>query len=286
MEAAPSRTAIQAAVARGTHRLWDTCPWILDDPFALMLVGPTWTEIAERLESLFSERLLRRARAGIALRSRFAEDRLSAGTARQYVSLGAGLDSFIWRRPDLVGSVHVFEVDHPASQAWKRERATALGLPTNDGPTFVALDFESTSLHDGLGAAGFDWDQPTTFSWLGVTGYLTVDAIEETLRTVAACRSGSEVVFTYTPSEDFLDHDDRETLAILAPMTASSSEPLQAFFSPHEVDALVARCGLRVDDHPGREELLDRYFAHRTDGLKPWGLARLVVATVPSLGSY
>ena len=208
-----------------------------------MLVGPTWTEIAERLESLFSERLLRRARAGIALRSRFAEDRLSAGTARQYVSLGAGLDSFFWRRPDLVGSVHVFEVDHPASQAWKRERATALGLPTNDGPTFVALDFESTSLHDGLGAAGFDWDQPTTFSWLGVTGYLTVDAIEETMRTVTACPSGSEVVFTYAPSEDFLDYDDRETLAILAPMTASSSEPLQAFFPPHEVDALVARCG-------------------------------------------
>jgi methyltransferase (TIGR00027 family) len=280
VEAAPSRTAIQAAVARGTHRLRDERPWILDDPFALILVGPTWSETHERLESLFSERLLRRARSGIALRSRFAEDRLSGGIARQYVMLGAGLDLFAWRRPDLLVSVRVFEIDHPASQAWKRERATALGLPTSDDHAFVALDFETTSLRDGLDMAGFDWDQPTTFSWLGVTAYLTVDAIEETLQTVAACRPGTDVVFTYAPSEDCLDDDDRETLAILAPMTASSSEPLQTFFSAHEVDALVDRCGLRVDDHPDPDEVMRRYFADRTDGLSLWGVARLVVATV------
>jgi methyltransferase (TIGR00027 family) len=279
VEAAPSRTAIQAAVARGTHRLRDARPWILDDPFALMLVGPTWPEINDRMESLFPERLLRRARAGIALRSRFAEDRLSGGLARQYVMLGAGLDSFAWRRPDLLHSVRVFEVDHPASQAWKRERVGALGLPGDDH-AFVALDFETTSLRDGLDMAGFDWDQPTTFSWLGVTPYLTVDAIEETLRTVAVCASGTDVAFTYAPSEDCLDDDDRETLAILAPMTASSGESLLSFFSPHAVEALVARCGLRVDDHPDPDEVLRRYFAGRTDGLSPWGMARLVAATV------
>jgi methyltransferase (TIGR00027 family) len=173
----------------------------------------------------------------------------------------------------------VFEVDHPASQAWKRERVGALGLPGDDH-AFVALDFETTSLRDGLDMAGFDWDQPTTFSWLGVTPYLTVDAIEETLRNVAVCASGTDVAFTYAPSEDCLDDDDRETLAILAPMTASSGESLQSFFSPHAVEALVARCGLRVDDHPDPDEVLRRYFAGRTDGLSPWGMARLVAATV------
>jgi methyltransferase (TIGR00027 family) len=215
------------------------------------------------------------------LRSRFAEDRLSGGVARQYVMLGAGLDSFVWRRPDLLDSVRVFEVDHPASQAWKRERVTALGLPMSADHTFVDLDFETTSLRDGLDIGGFDWDQTTTFSWLGVTPYLTVDAIEETLRTVAACPPGTDVVFTYAPSEDCFDDEDCETLAILAPMTASSSEPLETFFSPHEVDALVTQCALRVDDHPDPDEVVRRYFADRADGLSPWGLARLVTATVP-----
>jgi methyltransferase (TIGR00027 family) len=174
--------------------------------------------------------------------------------------LGAGLDSFARRRPDLLASVRVFEVDHPASQAWKRERVSALGLPSHDD-AFVALDFETTSLRDGLDGAGFDWDQPTTFSWLGVTPNLTIDAIEETLRTVAACASGTAVAFTYAPSEDCLDDDDRETLAILAPMTASSGESLQTFFSPSAIEALIARCGLRVDDHRSPDELLHRYFA-------------------------
>jgi methyltransferase (TIGR00027 family) len=268
------------AVSRGNLRLTQTRPWIFDDPFALVLVGPAWHGIAERLATLFPPHLERRVIAGLAVRSRFAEDRLLGGDFRQYVMLGAGLDSFVWRRPDLVGSLRVFEIDHPASQAWKLQRVTELSLPRHNHHVFVPIDFERTSLRDGLDRAGFDWGEPTMFSWLGVTMYLTIDAIEQTLRTISSCASGSEVVFSYAFPAELLDTVDRETLAIVAELTASSSEPLRTLFAPHEVEALVARCGLRLADHADPAELSKRYFADRTDDLQPWGLGSLVTADV------
>jgi len=270
-----------AAVGRGRHRLTEAPPWIVDDPFALVLVGPMWREIADLVTSLFPARLERRANAGLAMRSRFAEDRLQAGTFDQYVMLGAGLDSFVWRRPDLLGSLRVFEIDHPASQAWKLERVDELGLPTSANHIFVSVDFEHASLREALDSAAFDRERVTLFSWLGVTPYLTLGAIEETLRTVRSCPSGSEVVFTYAPLEELLGTDDRETLAIVAGLTAASSEPLRTFFRPEDVDALTARCGLQVADHADHAALVRDYFAERTDGLRPWGVEHLVAATVP-----
>ena len=269
-----------AAVARGKHRLAEARPWILDDPFALILVGPIWQELSDRMASLFSAHLDRKANAGIVVRSRFAEDHLERGWFGQYVMLGAGLDSFVWRRPDLLGTLRVFEVDHPASQGWKRQRVSELGLPTDEDHVLVAVDFEVASLREGLDGGGFDWDRPTMFSWLGVTPYLTVDAIEETLGMVAACAPGSAVVFTFAPSESLLDDDDRETLTILRGLTAGSGEPLRSFFTPEEVGALVARCGLEAADHADRNDLIRRYFADRNDGLEPWGIEHLVAAIV------
>jgi methyltransferase (TIGR00027 family) len=281
VEAEPSRSAMLAAVGRGRHRLTEAPPWILDDPFALVLVGPIWREIADRVAMLFPAPLERRANAGLAMRSRFAEDRLQAGTFDQYVMLGAGLDSFVWRRPDLLSPLRVFELDHPASQAWKRQRVDALALPRNENHVVVPIDFERASLREVLDDAAFEWDRLTLFSWLGVTPYLTVGAIEETVGTIRSCRSGSEVVFTYAPPEELLDPDDRETLAIVAGLTASSSEPIRTFFTADDVEALLARCGLRIADHADRSTLVERYCAERTDGLQPWGLEHLVTATVP-----
>ena len=149
MEPAPSRTAMLAAVTRGNYRLSEAQPWILDDPFALMLVGPTWKDMSDHLASLLPKRLLRKTNIGNVLRPRVAEDRLTGGEFRQYVLLGAGLDSFAWRRPDLVGRFRVFEVDHPASQTWKRRRAADLGLPDHDSHIFVPVDFEVMSLPRG-----------------------------------------------------------------------------------------------------------------------------------------
>ena len=123
MEAEPSRTAMFAAVFRGQHRMEETPPWVLDDPFALVLVGPLWRQLAEMGEALIPKGELRReVRAAVVVRARYAEEHLSDGRFPQCVILGAGLDSLAWRRPDLCAIGPLFEVDHPASQAWKRQR--------------------------------------------------------------------------------------------------------------------------------------------------------------------
>jgi methyltransferase (TIGR00027 family) len=132
---------------------------VLDDPFALLLVGPAWREMRHGPIAVFPDEVLRQVLAGLCTRGRYAEDRLAAGAFTQYVILGAGLDSFAWRRPDLLGSLRVFEVDHPASQAGKLARVDGLALPLGDSQVFVPVDFETGSLQDALRAAGFDWDQ-------------------------------------------------------------------------------------------------------------------------------
>ena len=128
---------MSAAVARGTHRLTDAPP------------------------------------ACVLVRSRHPEDRLSECDYDQYVILGAGLDSFAWRHPEAVGALGVFEVDHPASQAWKRERAAAIGLPIRPGHVFAPVDFEAQTLREALDAAKFDWSRKALFAWVGTTMYLT-----------------------------------------------------------------------------------------------------------------
>lgn len=140
MEAAPSRTAMLAALARGLLRMEETPPWVLDDAFALLLIGPAWQDLRELTSSLFPAQVLAEAAAAVCTRTRYVEDRLAAGGFAQYVILGAGLDSFAWRRPELLGSLRVFEVDHPASQAWKLERVKELALPLSDAQVLVPID--------------------------------------------------------------------------------------------------------------------------------------------------
>lgn len=280
MEAAPSRTAMFAAVSRGLFRMEATPPWVLDDALALVLVGPVWQELHDQLNPLFPGQVARESRAAVCARSRYAEDRLAAGAFTQYVILGAGLDSFAWRRPDLLRSVRVFEVDHPASQAWKLERVRDLALPLSDSQVFVPVDFEAGPLRDALRAAGFDWGQPALFSWTGVAPYLTAQAIESTLCTTAGAAPGSEVVFSYRAEESVLDAVGREFIRIYAPLAASAGEPLQPGWPVIEIERLISRCGLKVVDHPARADLEQRYFAGRTDGLRPYNVETLVTARV------
>src|SRR5215467_9384757 len=280
MEAAPSRTAMLAAVARVLLRLETAPPWVLDDAFALVLVGPAWQELRKGPVSLFPTEVVREVFAGISTRSRYAEDRLAAGAFTQYVILGAGLDSFAWRRPDLLRSLRVFEVDHPASQAWKLERVRDLALPLSDSQVFVPVDFEAEPLQDALHTAGFNWGQPTLFSWTGVAPYLTTQAIESTLRTIAGAAAGSEVVFSYRAEESVLDDVGREFVRIYAPLAASVGEPLQPGWPVIEIERLISQSGLKVVDHPARADLQKRYFTGRTDGLRPFNVETLVTARV------
>jgi methyltransferase (TIGR00027 family) len=279
--AEPSRTAVLAAVARGELRLQFEPPWVLDDPFALMLIGPGWEESHHLLLSLFGIGICQEAWAFHGLRSRYAEDRLTEGAFAQYVILGAGLDSFAWRRPDMLRSLRVFEVDHPATQAWKRERVEALALPADVALVYASVDFEKESLRHGLDAAGFDWTEPAMFSWLGVTHYLTAEAIETTLRTIADAAPGSEVTFDYRADASTLDENGTTFWEIFGRFAGQSGEPLQEDWSPSDIESLILRCGLRVADHPTRAQTIERYFANRADGLVPWSASSLVTARVP-----
>jgi methyltransferase (TIGR00027 family) len=277
---APSRTAVITAIARGQHRLQDPTPWVFDDPFALSLAGPCWPHTYAMVTTLLTEPVLRQAIGLIVGRSRYAEDWLAAGDFTQYVILGAGLDSFAWRRPDVLHSVRVFEVDHPATQTWKRHRVEELALPTTDRHVFVPTDFETATLRAGLDAAGFDATAPTLFSWLGVTIYLTVEAIEATLRTVASCGTGSEIVLSYSPTAQFVDELGQQLREQMAPVAATGGEVFQTLLSPSEAEQLIDSCGLSVADHPTRDDLHERYFSRQSAGLTPPTSERLIAASV------
>lgn len=273
-----SATATGVAVARSAHRSCDQPPWVLDDPFALQLAGPRWAEIQSASEAAFPETALRQSRASVVARSRYAEDRLVSGGYRQYVILGAGLDSFAWRRADLIGWLRLFEVDHPASQAWKLGRIAELDLPVRDGHVFAPVDFETTPLWEGLTRAGLDWSQPAFFSWLGVIIYLTPEAIIATLNTVSGCGTGSEIVLSYDAPDAFLDDTAREMVQIEARQVAATGEPYTTRMSPAQAETLIESAGLEVVEHLAPQALYDRYFAQRSDGLRPSTAERLIAA--------
>jgi len=272
---------MMAAIGRGLHRERHARPWVFDDPYALPLVGPGWPQLLALYEALIPEHLLELAIGAVLVRSRYTEDRLEQGGFSQFVLLGAGMDSLAWRRPDLLRQVTIFEVDHPATQAWKRERAAVLSLPENEGHVFVPVDFETEALRDVLDRAGFDWSRPTLFSWLGVVMYLTRDAIAATLRTLAGAGPGSGVVLTYVPAPEYLDEESIALWKVMEPLVAQVGEPFQDCFAPVEFQALVRDCGHIVDEDVEHEELMARYFADRKDGLRPHMFERILSTSLP-----
>jgi methyltransferase (TIGR00027 family) len=277
----PSRTAMLAAVARGVHRSDGAPPLVFDDPWALPLVGPGWRQLYEMVCGLLPPDVVSQAIGLIVGRSRYAEDRLARGGFEQYVVLGAGLDSFGWRRPPALAAVRVFEVDQPATQEWKRGRAASLGLADEPAPAYVPCDLDGTeALVPALDAAGFDWSLRTCFSCLGLTIYLGVGAIETLLRTVAKCPPGSEIVVSYSPPERDVDAAGRVLRAALSPVASAGGEDYRTLLSAEETEQLVRAAGLVVADHPTGDELHDRYFRDRTDGLTAPTSERLLTATV------
>ena len=278
----PSRTAMMAATARGLHRLEAAAPWVFDDSLALVLVGPAWADVRADLVAALTEPLFRTCGTMTVARARWTEERLAGASFDQYVLLGAGLDSFAWRRPDaLAAGLRVFEVDHPASQAWKLARVAELGLPTHDRHVFVPVDFEVETFAAGLDRVRFDWSAPTLFSWLGVLPYLTVEAIEATLRSIAKCVPGSEIALTYLIDRRLMEDVGREFYERFSRLAAGVGEPLQTELTPEEAEALVSRCGLEVVDHPTRDDVNARFFAGRSDDLTAITFEQLLTARVP-----
>jgi len=217
------------------------------------------------------------------VRSRYAEDELEKAVRNgmtQYVLLGAGLDSFAYRRHDLVERLSVFEVDYPSTQQWKRGRLRELNTPVPSNLTFVPVDFERQTLIEALSAAGYRVEEPAFFSWLGVTQYLAEDAIVRTLQEIASLVTGSEIVFEYLVPEERLEGVEREYLASVKAGSARRGEPWRGCFEPARLEGLVK--GLRFTEFTDldAEAINARYFANRRDGLRSPSADHLVRARV------
>jgi methyltransferase (TIGR00027 family) len=279
----PSATAQRVAMQRAVHQLLDD-PKVFDDPVALRIIGK---ESASALQvnprQLEVTRLSSYLRAFVAARSRYAEDELALGVRRgirQYVILGAGLDTFAYRNPHPEGVLHVFEVDHPATQTWKRARLDEMGIAVPADLTFAPVDFETQTLEEGLRTAGYDPGESTFFSWLGVTEYLTTEAVMATLRFIATASAGSGVVFDYMIAPSLLNSAQRSRFDVLAQRAASAGEPWQAFFDPQLLTRDLRAMGFGYVEDKGPEEINARYFKNRKDELRVGSLSHLMNARV------
>jgi methyltransferase (TIGR00027 family) len=261
-----SRTARRVAIRRAAHQLLDH-PRVLDDPLALRIIG---SEAEEALRSNPKEdhAFSRAFRAFMAARSRYAEDELAGAVGRgvtQYVVLGAGLDTFAYRNPH--PGLQVFEVDHPATQAWKREQLRAAEIAIPPSLTFVPVDFERQTLAEGLVQAGFDSGVAAFFSWLGVTPYLTREAFMITLSFIAKMSAGSGLVFDFAVDPALLNPGQRQALDALSARVARYGEPFQLFFDPEKLQDELRGMGFHHTEFLQGKELNARYFKDRADGL-------------------
>ena len=273
------------AVARALQRT-EPRPWVMDDYLALGLAGPDGQVLLARLRAEVPRTHLLAFSRWICVRARYAEDAVEQAAADglgQYVILGAGLDSFAYRRADLLARLRVFEVDHPATQEWKRRRLTAIGAALPAGLVFAPVDFERQTLREGLERAGFDFGQPAIFSWIGVTMYLTLDAIHATLATVARCGAGSRLVLTYNQPPTALTGATAQIAATFAGLAAKLGEPFVSRFTPAEIARLLHGRGFGDITDFGPDEARAAYFQGRAD-VEIAGAQRLAAATLTRPG--
>ncbi len=271
-EARPSGTALRVALRRAAHQVYDALPLVLDDPLAVRMLGAEYAEELRKTRTRLAKPFSVSLRAFLVARSRYAEDCLAeayrAGV-RQYCVLGAGLDTFGYRNPHV--RLRVYEVDHPATQAWKREMLERNGIPAPETVTFVPVDFESQTLAERLAAAGFALDTPAVFAWLGVVPYLTAEAFRATLGFVRARPAGSGLVMDYGQPREALPELERRSHDSLAERVALAGEPFRLFFTPEEMAAELE--GFAWVEDLGREAINARYFSRREDGLRVRGTA-------------
>lgn len=277
----PSRTALGAAAYRAAHQLLDKPP-IFSDPLAIPILGCDGAAALQRQLDPEQAQSWRRMRAFIAARSAFTEDALAkaAGTGlRQFVILGAGLDTFAWRNP--WPRLVVFEVDHPATQAWKRAQLAAAGMDAPPSLRFVPIDFERQSLLATLQNAGFRQGDPALLSWLGVTMYLERERVLETLSVIGrgTC-SGTKVIFDYARPSESVDASIRPRYEALIERHAATGEPWRSFFVPDELDRELRRFGFTVVQDWDGPALNDRFFSGRADGLGVGTVAHLIEASI------
>jgi methyltransferase (TIGR00027 family) len=257
----PSRTAWAAAAHRADHQVLEQGR-IFFDPLALRILGED-AEIVRREDG--AQAFRRRLRIFIAIRTRFAEDALAAAVergVRQLVILGAGLDTYAYRST-LADRLRIFEVDHPATQAWKRQRLQDADIPIPNSLTFASIDFEHQTLGQGLAAAGFDSSLQTFFTCLGVVPYLTEEAVWSTLGFVASLLNGAHVVFDYSDPPNSLSPEWRAGYEKRAAHLAELGEALLTHFATNDLRAKLLAVGFSEVEDLGPPQIAARYFPGR-----------------------
>lgn len=265
----PDNTAVRTALWRALHVELDSPPHVFEDVVGLKLVAPEdgWRNRPDM--SPFT----RPFRAAIVARARFVEDLVTEQAARgisQYVILGAGLDTFVQRKPELASNMQVFEIDQPATQEWKCRRLIELGFGIPPFLHHVPVNFEAgETWWKQLIASGFDSSKPSVMASAGVSMYLTKEAIMATLRQIATLAQGSTFVMSFMLPIELNDPEIRPGIERAAAGAAANGTPWLSFFTLTEILALAREAGFDKVEHISATALGERYFADRTDGLRP-----------------
>jgi methyltransferase (TIGR00027 family) len=266
----PESTAVRVALWRALHTEIDPPPHVLEDEIGLQLVAPGdgW-----RARPDMDPDGTRGFRASIVARARFIEDLVAEQAGHgvaQYVLLGAGLDTFAQRRPEIASRMRVFEVDQPGPQAWKRQRLAELGYGVPHWLRLVPINFEQNgSWWQELAVAGFDPGQPAVVASTGVSMYLSKDATAATLRQLAGLAPGSTLAMTFLLPRDLLGDADRAGLRAADQGARASGTPFVSFYQPQEMLAMAREAGFAGVRHVSGASLGERYFGGRSDGLRP-----------------
>ncbi|HUB61610.1 MAG TPA: class I SAM-dependent methyltransferase [Puia sp.] len=288
-----SLTSVGAARLRAAHQLLDGSPKLLADPVILQLLDTGQLEEIRNNPGYFQEPRLLGLRSHIVLRSRYTEDRLAQAFARgirQYLLLGAGLDTFAWRRPPGMSDLMVFEADHPATQEQKRQRLLRAGIGYPDHYERIPVNFEPeragdfepkrpggpepATLRDALEKSTFDLTVPSFVSCLGVMIYLSGEALDGIFRCIAGLPAGTEFVFTFGRRRSLPDMDQT------ASRVAEAGEPWRTFYEPDELEAKLRAMGYASIRFLEAAEAAALYYTGRAHGLPVPLRCSIATATV------
>src|SRR5215471_15758580 len=284
-------TAETVAFMRALHLLVDDDPKILEDPLASTFLDSGRAAALQTTPQAYRTSESCAFRAIFVVRQRYAEDQLADAMVRgvrQYVILGAGLDSLAYRRRDWQKTLQIYEVDRPEVQQWKRQRLAELGIKVPKNLTFVPLDLETGSLSEALAASPHRRDEPTFYSWLGVTQYLSEGAVFETLRSVSSLSSsGSEIVFQIMLPRSGLNALDAEIATTASQFAARRGEHWRTFLDPLSLESRLREMGFTEVLHFGAGEASIRYLQGRSDGLwLPNAFDLITARTGPDIGRF
>lgn len=281
----PDSTAVRVALWRAVHMLRDAPPFVLEDALGLDLIQPAegWLDQPD-----MADRFSKNWRASIVGRARLVEDlvisELGEGI-RQYVLLGAGLDTFGLRQPLAEQGLRIYEVDEPVTQEWKRQRLDELQLDPPSNLHYAPVDFESgQSWVEALEHAGFDPSSPAVVASMGVTQYIGRDATRSTMRLVAGLAVRTLFVSTFIVPVDLIDPAELKVRKTTEEGASATGHPWIGVYSPQEFITLAMEAGLEPS-HVTARDLTERYFSDRTDGLRPASSEDILVARVPDARS-